>query len=145
MPSCSQCTANAVSSAATSPVGWPCVSADWNWARAARSASSTVDNRPTGATRMFAPHPLDAALVACRQGNPSASCQQASRHVRPGARLLSGLFSQATNSARSSGSTVATVNSPAASRSARATARVIWVSSVISAGSPERSRGPPGP
>ena len=62
----------------------------------------------------------------------------------PGARLFSGLTAQSRNASRSSGSRPAGVGA-GASRSAAPTASAIWVSSVTSAGSPARSRGPAGP
>jgi hypothetical protein len=62
----------------------------------------------------------------------------------PGARLLSGLIAQSRNACRSTGSKLAGVSGPAATR-ASPTASIIWVSSVTSAGSPVSSRGPPGP
>ncbi|RAO63066.1 hypothetical protein PSN01_00637 [Micromonospora saelicesensis] len=136
-------TAYAVSSLAASPVGWPWVSPACNWANPASVSRSTSSN-PTGVTRMFAPQPFEATTVASCQRTPRLSSAQARRHVMPGARLLSGLTAQARKRCRSSGSTASGVND-GASCSAQPTASAIWVSSVTSAGSPDRSRGPAGP
>src|SRR5262245_41464344 len=99
---------------------------------------------PTGVTRMLAPHPLEPTTEASCQRRPSANSAHALMHVRPGARLLSGLVAQARNRSRSRGSTPAGVRD-GASHKAQATARAIWVSSVTRAGLPSSDTGPDGP
>ena len=112
---------------------------------AARVSASMPGSRPTGATRMFAPQPLESATVAVTQGIPIFRRAQALRQVMPGARSLSGLSAQATNACRSGPSRQAAVQDSPASISASPTASAIWVSSVTRAGSPGGSAGPSGP
>jgi hypothetical protein len=100
-------------------------------------------NKPTGATRIFAPQPLDSATVASCQGIPVSNFSQALKQVIPGARLLSGLLHQSTKAFLKNGSRVLAVYSPDATASkASPTAKAICVSSVTKAGSPSNSFGP---
>lgn len=86
-----------------------------------------------GATRMFAPHPLEPRSLAACHLPPRLSAPHARRQVAPGARLLSGERYHSTKRARTGGSIPAAVSArPPASASARPSpsASVIWVSSV---------------
>ncbi len=81
-PSARRRTAYAVRSEAASAVGWPWVSADWNWAAPERCRPLSPGASPTGATRMLAPQPLEVIWVASAQGRSSSlSSSQARRQV----------------------------------------------------------------
>ena len=92
--------------------------------------------RPTGATRMLAPQPLEWIWLASCQGSRSFSRAQAGRQVFPGARLFSGDWYQSTNSSRSGRSRRLGPSTPRsiAVRRPLPSASVICVSSLTIAG-----------
>ena len=60
------------------------------WAVPERCCRSSPGMSPTGATRIFAPQPLEPTSLDACQAPPRLSASQARRQVIPGARLFSG-------------------------------------------------------